>query len=73
MYRPHYITIKKEDFDKADAIVRKHCDLGDIDDYSVYEEVRWNSIVVVFKIRMYVSDDLEVIENEFRESGIELF
>lgn len=72
-YRLQSITIRKEDYKKADAIVQEHWKRGDIDAENVTEEIRYGGVrTVTFWLNMYVSDDLETIKREFVQSGIEL-
>ena len=71
MYRPHYIKIGKKGLDKALAIVDRHDKLGDIDDYGVTDQL--GDGTVLLRLNLIVSDDLEVIKDEFRKNGIELF
>lgn len=69
MYRVYSITIRKEDLDKAEEILLKHLNNGDIDavrrDDSQKDEV-------TYQINPYIYEDLEIIKNEFALAGIQI-
>lgn len=73
MYRAHFIEFKEEYRKPAYKILAKHLENGDIDDFRIYEDTVHGMKRIGFKLHLYVSDDLEIIKNEFREEGIELF
>ena len=73
MYRPHFIEFKAEDRDKAYPIINKHYDLHNIDDYRIYEDTVGGVKRLTVKLYLYISDDLELIKDDFRKAGVELF
>ena len=72
MYRAHDIKINKEDRHAAYDIIARHFRLGDIDDLRIYEDTERSVKTLTFHIHLYVSDDLEIIKDEFREAGIRI-
>jgi hypothetical protein len=75
-YRVHNVTIRKEDRDKADAIIEKHYLAGDIDE--VYTEKRAAHVdgelimTVSYWISPYICEDLQIIIDEFKQEGIQI-
>ena len=69
MYRVYSVTIRKEDLSKAELILLKHWNNGDIDamrtdNRQVNEVTYW--------INPYIYEDLENIKNEFKLAGIQI-
>lgn len=72
-YQPHYVKIRKEDRNKADAILEKHWLKGDLDDISASEEPRSDGgESVIYRICPYICEDLGVIVDEFKQEGIQV-
>lgn len=69
----YIIEFRAEDREKADKILYKHWEHGDIDTVQVTTQKRGDTFTNIFWIKLCVSEDLETIKNEFRENGIELF
>ena len=67
------IKIKRCDREKADAILLKHWEDGDIDANSV-GEINGSDYLntTTYWLHLYCSEDLDIIINEFRENGIEV-
>lgn len=70
MYRAHDVHIRKEDYEKAEAILEKHYRMGEIDDHSASMEIRFGVQVIVYHIHPYICEDFENIVNEFKQEGI---
>lgn len=73
MYRAHFMEFKYEDRDKVFTIFGKYLNLGYFDDFRIYEDTVHNTKRLTLKLYPYVSSDLEIMKNEFREKGIEVF
>lgn len=73
MYRVHTIECKLVDRKKADEIIDRYVENHTICNLNV--NVQWNHScrTITYWLGLVVSDDLEIIKNEFREAGIELF
>ena len=69
MYRVYDVKIQKEDQVKADDILLKHWNAGDID--AISSDNRENGIVTYW-INPYIYEDLETIKNEFKLAGIQI-
>lgn len=72
MYRPHYVHIRKEDYEKAEKILEKHYRSGEIDDHSSTMESRRGVQAITYCIHPYIYEDFESIVREFIESGIQI-
>lgn len=73
MYRAHYLEFKYEDRDRAYTIFGKYLNLGFFDDFRIYEDTVQGVKRLRLKLHPYVSDDLEMMKNDFRKAGIEMF
>ena len=73
MYRAHFMEFKYEDRDKVFAIFGKYLNLGWFDDFRIYEDTVQGVKRLRLKLHPYVSDDLKIMEDDFRKAGIELF
>ena len=62
-----------EDRDKVYTIFGKYLNLGWFDDFRIYEDTAHGVKRLRLKLHPYVSSDLEIMKNEFREQGIEVF
>ena len=67
-YRVHNITVRKEDSEKADAIIEKYQKKNYFDDMHVESR----SGTVTYWLNLYVSDDLDTIKKELKEAGIQV-
>ena len=69
MYRVYNVTIRKNDLVKAEKILLKHWNDGDIDamrcDNNSEDEV-------TYWINPYIYEDLETIMDEFKQVGIQV-
>ena len=68
MYRVYSITIRREDLVKAEKILLKHCNDGDIDAMRCDDK---QNGTVTYLINPYIYEDFETIKNEFKEAGIQ--
>lgn len=72
-YQVHTVTIRKEDYGKADEILEKHYMMGDIDDIKVDEYTESDGTTKVnFRISPFIYEDLQTIISEFKQSGIQV-
>lgn len=73
MYRIYCIEMAKKDEDKADSILEKYCANNDID-IKYLDHSRRNGIdTVQYWFTCTISDDIEVIVNELKANGIDVF
>lgn len=73
MYRTHTIKCKYIDHDKSDEIIEQHLSNHNIDDYRASVDISGGVMMVTYWIKLYVSDDLELIKDDFRKAGVEMF
>lgn len=72
-YQRQYVSILAEDYEKADKILMKHWNSGDIDNIGGTRQKRNNGgDIIAFWIAPYVYEDFETIVNEFKEAGIQI-
>lgn len=71
--RFYSITVNKDDQPKADAIMQRHRANGNIECYYVEGHFDRDSRKVVYWVKPYISDDLDIIEDDLRQNGIKLF
>lgn len=74
-YQVYDVKIRKDDREKADAILWKHYDNGDFDDITIgvitsYD--REGNDVITYRIAPYLYEDFETIKKEFKEAGIRI-
>lgn len=69
MYRVYSITIRREDLLKAEKIILKHWNDGDIDAVRCDDS---HGESITYWINPYIYEDLETIKNEFKLSGIQI-
>ena len=73
-YRFYDITVERKDEDKANSIISHHMDIGNLHDCYVCRESGSNGRRLVrYRVSPYISEDLEIIKNDFKKNGIELF
>jgi hypothetical protein len=68
MYRVHNVKIRREDVEKAEKILTRHDEVGNIHHINV--EVRPDAIS--YWIAPYIYEDFEAIRDEFIEAGIQI-
>ena len=68
MYRFHNVKIRREDVEKAEKILTRHDEIGDI--YHINVEVR--SDAISYWIAPYIYEDFEAIRDEFIKEGIQV-
>lgn len=73
LFQVYTIKIRKEDREKADAILLKYWNNGDIDTVTNEEQIGERLTLVTYWIRPFVYEDLEAIRNEFKQAGIQMF
>lgn len=73
MYQAHDVCIRKEDREKADAILDSHYQTGDIDDTQEVWETRDGVETITYHIHPYIYEDFEAIIQEFKQAGIQVF
>lgn len=73
MFRVYCIELARENQDKADAILHKYYMANDIDVKHMEHSRRNGMITVQYWFTCTCSEDIEVIVNELKENGIELF
>ena len=74
-FQVHDVKIRKDDREKADAILWKHYDKGDLDDVTVdviIHQDRDGNDVITYRIAPYLYEDFETIVKEFKEAGIRM-
>lgn len=69
MYRAHDVKIRKADLNKAEPILLKHWNDGDIDAMRCDDR---QSDEVTYWITPYIYEDFENIKNEFELAGIQI-
>ena len=69
MYRVYDVKIRKEDRKRAEKILLKHWNDGDIDAMRADDREKES---VTYWIEPYVYEDLETIISEFKEAGIQV-
>ena len=75
LYRVHTITIRKADRDKADKILWKHYDDGDLDDLTIdviVHKDRDGNPLITYRMKTYIYEDFKTIISEFKEAGIQI-
>lgn len=66
-YRRHYLTISREDYERADTILEGYYQRGDI--WNVSIETDGVNLAVTIGLECS-TDDLLSLKNEFQENGI---
>lgn len=72
-FRVYCIELAEENQERASAILNKHCVNGDIDVRHLEFSRRGGMDTVQYWLTCTCSEDLEVIANELKENGIEVF
>ena len=68
-FRAYDVKIRKEDREKADAILEQH----DVDEITCSEEKDSDgSATITYWIRPYLCEDVDIIMNEFVTAGIQI-
>lgn len=74
-FQVHDVRIRKDDREKADAILWKHYDNGDLDEVTIdviIHKDREGNDVITYRIAPYLYEDFETIIKEFIEAGIRI-
>lgn len=66
-YRRHYLTINREDYERANTILEEYYYRGDIENITIETDI----VRCTVKVGLQCStDDLTSLENEFQKIGI---
>lgn len=72
-FRVYCMELAEENRERASAILYKYCVNGDIDVRQLEFSRRGKMYTVQYWLTCTCSEDLEVIANELKENGIEVF
>lgn len=73
MFRVYCMEVAKENQDKVEAVLHKYYVSGFIDVKHMEQSRRGDLTTVQYWLTCLCSDDIEVIANELKAEGIELF
>lgn len=66
-YCRHYLTINREDYERANAILEEYYYRGDIENITTETDVAHHTVLVGLACS---TDDLTSLKNEFQKNGI---